>query len=709
MHDRSLPDLMDDKTFPVAAGATNAEDRPHTLKSDDCFAIFAVNGDMSGKSEGVYYHDTRHLSRMTVMLDGARPRLLTGAISTDNATLVCDLAGPAPEGRTDMGDEGNEISLRREIFLWRDTRHDLLTIGNWARTAQTITLDIAFAADFADLFEIRGTPRLRHGTMEAAGVAQHGATLACTGLDGVRRWTRLDFEPKPDRIEPGAAHYRRRLEPGETIRIAIAVQSGAEGDRPAITRFGTARAAARRARRDLRRQSARIVSDNAVANAALLRARDDLIMLTTQTPHGPYPYAGVPWFSTAFGRDAIITAMQTLWLAPALARGVLAYLAANQAQGFDPAADAEPGKILHEARDGEMARLGEVPFRRYYGSVDATPLFVMLAGAYHARTHDTAFIREIWPNIEAALGWIDGPGDEDGDGFVEYGRKTGHGLANQGWKDSRDSIFHADGALATGPIALCEVQGYVYAAKSAGAALARALGAPDQAARLAGDAAGLRDRFDQRFWDEELGFYVLALDGAKRPCRVLASNAGHALFSGIALPERAGRVAARLMGEDFFSGWGIRTLARGQPRFNPMSYHNGSVWPHDNALIGLGLARYGRHAEAARLFDAMLATAAWGDRYRLPELFCGFPRQRGVSPTAYPVACAPQAWAAATLPALLDACLGLRLDPACATAVSGAPCLPATMGRLRVDRLAVGGQRLAVSFQRGSDGTVAVT
>jgi len=708
MHDRPVPDLMDDKNFPVAAAATNAEDRPHTLKSDDCFAIFAVNGDMNGKSEGVYYRDTRHLSRLTITLDGSRPRLLTGAISTDNATLVCDLAGPAPEGRTDMGDDGNEISLRRETFLWRDTRHDLLTIGNWARTAQTITLGIEFAADFADLFEIRGTTRARHGTIEPPFASPHGATLACLGLDGVRRWTRLDFEPKPDRIEPAAAQYRRRLEPGETIRIAIAVQSGADDDRPAITRFGAARDAARRARRDLRRQSARVISDNALVNAALLRARDDLIMLTTRTEFGPYPYAGVPWFSTAFGRDAIITAMQTLWLAPALARGVLGYLAANQATETDPAADAEPGKILHEARDGEMARLGEVPFRRYYGSVDATPLFVMLAGAYHARTNDTAFIREIWPNIEAALGWIDGPGDADGDGFVEYGRKTGHGLANQGWKDSQDSIFHADGALATGPIALCEVQGYVYAAKTAAGELARALGRDRDAARFADEAAELRTRFDRRFWDDELGFYVLALDGEKRPCRVLASNAGHALFSGIALPERAKLVADRLMGEDFFSGWGIRTLARGQPRFNPMSYHNGSVWPHDNALIGLGLARYGRHGDAAKLFDAMLATAAWGDRYRLPELFCGFSRQRGLSPTAYPVACAPQAWAAATLPALLDACLDLTLVPGAVEAIADAPCLPAAIDRLVIDRLVLGDRRVAVSFQRGPDGVVRV-
>jgi glycogen debranching enzyme len=704
MTNQSTPNAKDNKVFPVAATASHTEDRPHTLKSDDCFAIIGVNGDISAGSEGVYFHDTRHLSRLTVVLNGVRPRLLSGAISTDNATLVCDLAAPAPDGTTDMGDDANEISLRRETFLWHGTRHDQLSLGNWALTPQTITIAIGFAADFADLFEIRGTRRARHGVIDAPSTSGHCATLACHGLDGVRRWTRLDFDPKPDRIEPDAAHYQVTLAPGATTTLTIAVQCGADDDQASIEHFRAAGQAAMQRRRVLRRSAARVITNNAVVNAALLRARDDLIMLTTATEFGPYPYAGVPWFSTAFGRDAIITAMQVLWLAPALARGVLGFLAANQATTTDPSADAEPGKILHECRDGEMARLGEVPFRRYYGSVDSTPLFVMLAGAYHARTQDTAFIRSIWPNIEAALGWIDGPGDADGDGFVEYGRKTGHGLANQGWKDSQDSIFHADGTLATGPIALCEVQGYVYAAKIAAADIAAALGVPDRAASLKAEAKALRIKFDERFWDADRQFYVLALDGDKRPCRVLASNAGHALFTGIAMPERALHVAARLMGPDFFSGWGIRTLARGEPRFNPMSYHNGSVWPHDNALVGLGLARYGHQDAAAKLFDAILATSAWAERFRLPELFCGFVRKHGQAPTAYPVACAPQAWAAGTLPALLNACLDLTIDPATGAAIAGKFVLPAGIDHLLIDHLAVGGQCTTLSLRRAAEG-----
>lgn len=692
--------------FPVAADAHRVEDRSHSLKSGDCFAIFSATGDFAAGSEGLFYHDTRHLSRLALTLDHARPRLLSAAISADNATLTCDLAGPAPDGRTDMGDDANEISLRRQIFLWHGTKHDAITLENWSRTPQTVTLRIDYAADFADLFEIRGTARTRHGTLDTPSATPHGAALACLGLDGVRRWTRLHFDPRPDRLDGASALYQRTLAAGESQHITIAVQCGADDSQPRIAPYRVAREAARQGRRIMRAACATVLTSNNLADAALLRARNDLIMLTTMTPQGAFPYAGVPWFSTAFGRDAIITALETLWAAPELARGVLAYLAANQATVTDPKADAEPGKILHEARDGEMARLGEVPFRRYYGSVDATPLFVMLAGAYHERTGDTDFIRGLWPHIEAALRWIDGPGDADGDGFVEYGRKTANGLANQGWKDSQDSIFHADGALARGAIALCEVQAYVFAAKTAAALIAERLCETARAAGLRAQAAELRDRFDAAFWDDDLGFYVLALDGEKRPCRVLASNAGHTLFTGIALPHRATAVAERLMGPDFFSGWGIRTLARGQPRFNPMSYHNGSVWPHDNALIGLGLARYGRRADAARLFEAMLATASRQDRYRLPELFCGFRRRRGQAPAAYPVACAPQAWAAGALPALLGASLGLAIDPKGAIATD--PVLPAGIDHLRIANLAVGTGSAGLSFRRDGDGAVVV-
>jgi glycogen debranching enzyme len=482
------------------------------------------------------------------------------------------------------------------------------------------------------------------------------------------------------------------------LQAAVACERGSSAAR--LLLFEDARCESEREVGWFRAWSCHLRTSNGQIDAWVDRAVSDLHMMTTALPTGPYPYAGVPWLNTPFGRDGIITALECLWVRPGLARGVLGFLASSQATQLISEEDAEPGKILHESRGGEMATLREVPFGRYYGSVDATPLFVLLAGAYYERTGDRDFVKTLWPNIEAALAWIDRHGDRDGDGFVEYQRQSSDGLLHQGWKDSDHAVFHADGSLAEGPIALCEVQGYVYAARRAASTIALMLGRVERAAELTRQAEALRNRFEAMFWCEDLSTYALALDGQKRPCRVRTSNAGQCLFTGIVRPERATRLARTLLGPDSFSGWGVRTLAAGEARYNPMSYRNGSVWPHDNALIAHGLARYGFGDLALQIWTGQFEAGLYFDLHRVPELFCGFPQDPGEGPIAYPVACAPQAWSAASVFLLFQACLGLTIDGPERRVYLTRPRLPASLDELRIHNLEVGDATVDLLLRR---------
>ncbi len=676
-----------------------------TLKHDDVFAVFNHAGDALagvGSQDGVYFCDTRYLSHFQLTMMGASPKVLSSNLSDDNTTLTCDLTNPDlfdRQGRVALAQ--GSIHLRRTRLLWRDSVFERLAVTNFSDRPQTIQLRIDFAADFADLFEVRGAKRERHGRALAPEERADRVRLSYTGLDHETRETTVRFWPAPARLTGGVAAFEITSEPHQTSPVFIEVGCGPElANRTLPDGFFVALRDSRRALLTVAKATASVTTSNEVFNEAVTRSVADLNMLTTRLSTGRYPYAGIPWFSTVFGRDALITAWQTLWFDPSLARGVLAHLAANQATEEIAAADAEPGKILHEARGGEMANLGEVPFRRYYGSVDSTPLFVLLAGAYLERTGDLAFIRRLMPHLEAALGWIDRYGDRDGDGFVEYGRRSADGLANQGWKDSHDSIFHADGAYARGAIALVEVQAYVYAARQAMAGVYGRIGDGDRAIDQTAKADALRTAFDRAFFDEDLATYVIALDGDKKPCRVRSSNAGHALFGGIALPERAATVVKTLMSGSSFSGWGVRTLASTEARYNPMSYHNGSVWPHDNAIIAAGFARYNFRPEASRIFEGLFSASTYIDMQRLPELFCGFARQRGRGPTFYPVACAPQAWAAAAFLSLLQSSLGLAFDEAEDQIVLQRPVLPAFLERVTLRRLSYADRTIDVAIHR---------
>ena len=655
---------IDDRWY-VLATSPRADDRTRVLKHDETFGLYDRYGDIQhlGLGEqGLYHQGTRFLSRLDLSINEQRPLLLNSTVKHDNSLLVVDLTTPDLYGDGGLIIRKSTLHVFRAKLLYAGVQYEHLRLVNYDRGRIDIRLEIHFGADFADIFEVRGVERSRRGRHLPAEHRERAIVFGYDGLDGLRRRTYIELERRPERIENGAVCYDLSLAPGEpqNMYVNIACQLGDE--RPAFLTYDDA---LHRLEMKVQRAAAAacdIFTSNEQFNDWLNRSVADLRMLTTHTPHGPYPYAGVPWYSTPFGRDGIITALQTLLLDPGLARGVLAFLAAQQAGAETPAQDAEPGKIVHEIRGGELAALGEVPFGRYYGTVDATPLFVMLAGAYYERTADRAFIQSLWPSIERALAWIDDYGDQDRDGFVEYARHSENGLVQQGWKDSEDSVFHADGTLARGPIALCEVQGYVYAAKRAAARLAAVLGRKTRAADLARAARALKENFNRAFWSEEVGAFVLALDGEKRPCRVAASNAGHALFTGIAADAYARRTADVLLSPEFFSGWGVRTLARNERRYNPMSYHNGSVWPHDNGVVAMGLARYGFKEHALKLLEGVFDASIVLDLHRVPELYCGFERLPGQGPTLYPVACSPQAWASGAVFHMLQACLGLSFS-----------------------------------------------
>ncbi|HMA09161.1 MAG TPA: glycogen debranching N-terminal domain-containing protein, partial [Ramlibacter sp.] len=582
----------------VAATSANAEEQPQVLKNDQTFAMFDRLGDiqvLAPCKEGLFHNDTRFLSHQELTIDGVRPLYLGSSMEEANSLLAIDLMNPdlPPRDLRPALAKGT-LHLFRAKLLWQGASHEHIRVTHHGSEPVSVRLEMTFDADFVDLFELRGMKRERRGERLAPQVSASEVVLPYRGLDDCVRRTRVAFEPRPTGIDSSRAVFELELEPGSERHLYCTVSCETEGaPPPRRSSYESALRDSNASRNTWLGDHCTVVTSNPLVNLWLQRSISDLSMLTTRLPTGPYPFAGVPWYSTTFGRDGVITALQCLWAAPSIARGVLAFLAATQATELDPQRDAEPGKILHEARCSEMALTREIPFGRYYGSVDSTPLFLVLAAAYWRRTGDTGLIRDIWPNIRMALQWIDRYGDADGDGFVEYARRSDEGLVQQGWKDSHDSIFHADGRLAAAPIALCEVQGYVYEGKLGAAELAQAMGDTALAHKLRHEATQLRQRFQTAFWCQEIGSYAIALDGDKQQCKVASSNAGHTLWNGIAAPDHAQRIVDGLMGPEFFSGWGVRTIPIGAARYNPMSYHNGSVWPHDNAIIAAGFAQYG--------------------------------------------------------------------------------------------------------------------
>jgi len=672
----------------------------HVLKHGETFAIFDRFGDIQpGGDGGVYHEGTRFLSRLNFTFGSFQPLFLSSGIKEDNAFLTVDLTNPDITAKDVVVVPKGSLHVFRSKFLYNGVCYEHLRIRNYGLYSVDVPFSVHFGSDFADVFEVRGVKRRKRGKQLNPLIQKRKIVFPYRGADGRLRKTIIRFSREPNRISNSKADFHVRLQPKEETSLLMTVACELDKTLPVIPYEN----AARKVRSTLRSMKARgceIYTSNEQFNDWLNRSLADIHIMLTKTSYGFYPYGGIPWFNTAFGRDGIITSLELLWVDPYIAKGVLLYLAANQASHDIPNEDAEPGKILHEIRKGEMARIGEVPFRRYYGSVDSTPLFVFLAGEYYRHTGDKNLIKKIWPNIEMALRWMDEYGDHDGDGFVEYIRRSPKGLLHQGWKDSSDSIFYEDGATAEGPIALCEVQGYVYAAKSRASELTRMLGDVGKARSLARQAAGLKEKFQKKFWSDDISTYVLALDGKKRPCKVRTSNAAHSLFSGIASSKHARRISSLLMDDIFFSGWGVRTVATSEVRYNPTSYHNGSIWPHDNALVAFGLGRYGYKDLALKILTSFFDASLFLENHRLPELFCGFERRRGEGPTLYPGACVPQSWAAAAPFLMLQACMGLSVVGEQAKVIFDHPVLPEFLQKIRLKNLKVGNGAVDVLLTR---------
>lgn len=693
-HDPGVPVLVTDLASRVLA-----------VKEGELFLYSNKRGDLASRRNfglGLYYKDTRFLSHFSMTISGRDPVLLSSSSERAYMSHV-DLTNPDLYEWGVLAVPQQTLNIRR-VRAISGRLYERIRVKNYNSHPVDLDMEFSFAADFEDMFEVRGMIAEEGGETEEPEISPRAIVFRRLGRDGVRRSTTVEFENEPARVDENdgtvTASFRMHLGPYQTRGISLTVEPSVDDVHVEPREFDAAIHDLRRSYEDWERNSTQVITDNEVFNVLLARSLKDLRALYTTMDSGSVLAAGIPWYVATFGRDSLLASHQMLMIDPHIAREALALLARHQGTKDDPWRDEEPGKILHELREGELARSGEVPHTPYFGSVDSTPLFLMLLAQYFRWTGDLEFVESLLGNAEAALRWIDEYGDMDGDGFVEFHTRSPKGIRNQGWKDSYDSISHADGTMAQPPIALVEVQGYVYMAKERMADVFEALGKPQRAAGLRAQAAELKRKFNEAFWMEEENFFAGALDRDKRQVGSIVSNPGHALYSGIVDDDKAQAVARRLLAPDMFSGWGIRTLSKSAAAYNPMSYHNGSVWPHDNALIAAGLKRYGFVRGTNRVATALFDASTYADYMRLPELFCGFTRRSPNRPVSYPVACSPQAWAAGAPFLMLQSILGISARAHENLLTVNKPQLPPWLGTVELRNLRVGPSRLSLVFRR---------
>jgi glycogen debranching enzyme len=697
----------------ILASAMASRRTTRVLAHSESFAVFETSGDILEspvEALGFFYRDTRHLSSFEISIAGEVPNFLNSYVSDDNTEVRANLTNPDLRGSDDSKLLPRDlIQLQRSWVLSGARLFQRIAIQNFAASTVKIELAFALGADFRDMFEVRGITRKKRGEVHAPKLESNSVEFRYSGLDRIERATLISFSRKPSDLSQSHASFMLSLKHGGAMEMEIRIEArqdaGRSNGKIVVPRtFGDALERRRREVGEVASGFARITTSNQITNSLIERSLGDLAALTTASERGNSIMAGIPWFATLFGRDSIITALSVLPFFPELSAGVLRTLASLQGTENNHARDEQPGKIIHEMRTCEMANTGEIPFGRYYGSIDSTPLFLWLIGRYVNATGDLKLAAELWPNVERALDWIGNSGDRDGDGYIEYECQTPTGLANQGWKDSLDSVSHADGRLAKAPIALAEVQGYAYAAYCSLAEVAGRLNKHDLRDHLREEARALKVNFERDFWLKKENLLALALDGDKRPCAVMASNGAHCLAAGLLDGEHAASLCERLLAEDMFSGWGVRTLSSRERRYNPMSYHNGSVWPHDNAIAAWGLATADRTDLAAKIMTGLFDAAGGLNNESLPELFCGFSREPSLGPVPYPVACHPQAWSAASVFLLLQAILGIEVRGFEHRIVMRSPAIPEWLEWIRFEDLRLGTSTLSFIARRGRRG-----
>jgi glycogen debranching enzyme len=692
--------------------------RAVVIKDEDIFFLAEHDGGVPAGNQdgfGLYYHDCRFLDGYTLRIAGTAPNPLVstadrGSIARfefTNEKLKLDNENSIPE-------QTFGITLQRVIDSKERAVHDVFTIENYSVQRHEIPFSFEFESKFEDIFEIRGLNPKKIGRENNPRWQDGVLVLSYHGADGIMRRLEVHPEPKPQKTSSSGAEFSLTLDPGkrQQIRFSLRIVETREAEGKPQRRISDQRQVAEGISRDSENwlsQCASVHSDSALLNEVMQRSLLDLLVLKSSLDGKEFFSAGLPWYGALFGRDSIIAALETLAYEPRIAEQTIRLLARHQGTKNDEWRDEQPGKILHELRHGELANLNEIPQTPYYGSVDSTPLFLILVGEHANWTGDMHLFRDLRQNIERALKWIDNDGDEAGNGYLSYASKSSKGLGNQGWKDSGDSIMNADGSLATPPIVLVEVQGYVYRAKLLIADLYARSGDHGSASRLRNEAEQLKSRFEHDFWIREKEFYAIALQKGNRPAEVISSNPGQALWTGIIDQSKAASVVRHLIAPDMFSGWGIRTLSTNERRANPIGYHLGTVWPHDNSIIAAGFRRYGFNNEAVQVLDGILEAARHFEHYRLPEVFAGFSRAQFPVPVRYPVACHPQAWAAGSVPFLVTSLLGLVPDAFNRRLQIDRPILPKHVNELEFRRLKIGGGSVDLHFRRTREETAQVT